>query len=229
MCIRDRAKQVTAAAGLPQCRHLVTTAGTADALFRRDVADQLGFPVFVKPANMGSSVGVSRCTDDDELVTALELALSYDEIVVVEEAVVGREIEVAVLGNADPQASVAGEIRSGGEFYDYDDKYHDGTAELLIPAPLDDNEMAEVRALAVCSFQALRCAGMARVDFFYEQGGRGYLLNEINTIPGFTPISMYPKMWEASGLAYPDLIAELARLAVERHQQRQKHRRTSRS
>ena len=222
------AKEVTAAAGIPQCRHLVTTAGTADALFRKDVADQLGFPAFVKPANMGSSVGVSRATDEDELITALELALSYDEIAVVEEAVVGREIEVAVLGNADPQASLAGEVRPGGEFYDYDDKYHDGTAQLLIPAPLDDNEMAEVRALAVRSFQTLRCAGMARVDFFYEPDGRGFLLNEINTIPGFTPISMYPKLWEASGLAYPDLIAELARLAVERHQQRQKHRRTSR-
>jgi len=222
------AKEVTAAAGIPQCRHLVTTAGTAGATFRRDVAEQLGFPAFVKPANMGSSVGVSRATDEDELVSALELALSYDEIAVVEEAVDGREIEVAVLGNADPQASVAGEVQPGGDFYDYEDKYHDGTAELLIPAPLDDDRMAEVRAMAITSFHALRCSGMARVDFFYEEDGRGFLLNEINTIPGFTPISMYPKLWEASGLGYSDLIAELARLAVERHQQRQKHRRTSR-
>ncbi len=221
------AKQVAAAAGIPQCRHLVTTAGSADALFRKDVADELGFPVFVKPANMGSSIGVSRVTTDDELISALELALSYDEIAVVEEAVDGREIEVAVLGNAEPQASVAGEVVPGGDFYDYDDKYNDGAAELLIPAPLDDDRMAEVRALAITSFRALRCTGMARVDFFFEEGGRGFLLNEINTIPGFTPISQYPKLWEASGLAYSDLITELARLAVERHAQRQKHRRTS--
>jgi D-alanine-D-alanine ligase len=222
------AKQVIEAAGIPQCRHLVTTADTADAGFRHQVADRLGFPAFVKPANMGSSVGVSRATDEQELISALELALSYDEVAVVEEAVDGREIEVAVLGNAEPRASVAGEVRPGGDFYDYEDKYHDGTAELLIPAPLDDDEMAEVRALAVRSFQALRGAGMARVDFFYEEGGRGFLLNEINTIPGFTPISMYPKLWEATGLGYADLITELARLAVERHEGRQKHRRTSR-
>ena len=221
------AKQVAAAAGIAQCRHLVTTAATADALFRKDVADQLGFPAFVKPANMGSSIGVSQATDDDELISALELALSYDEVAVVEEAVEGREIEVAVLGNAEPEASVAGEVRPGGAFYDYEEKYENGAAELLIQAPLDDDRMAEVRALAITSFRALRCAGMARVDFFFEENGRGFLLNEINTIPGFTPISQYPKLWEASGLAYGELITELARLAVERHEQRRKHRRTS--
>ncbi len=222
------AKQVTAAAGIPQCRHLVTTATTADAAFRRMVAADLGFPVFVKPANMGSSVGVSKAADDAELVSALELALSYDEVAVVEEAVVGREIEVAVLGNADPRASVAGEVRPGGEFYDYDDKYHDGLAELLVPAPLGDDELATVQDLARRAFLALRCTGMARIDFFYETDGRGFLLNEVNTIPGFTPISMYPRLWEASGVSYPDLISELASLAIERHERRRKHRRTTR-
>ena len=151
---------------------------------------------------------------------ALVAACRYDEWLVIEEGIDGREIECAVLGNLDPRASLPGEIEPGADFYDYEDKYFDGTAKLLIPAPLDEATTAELQDLAVRAYQALRCEGMARVDVFYEPGGRGLLVNEINTIPGFTPISMYPKMWEASGLPYAELIDELARLALERHDRR---------
>jgi D-alanine-D-alanine ligase len=153
----------------------------------------------------------------------IRVALTYDDRVVVEEAVDGREIEVAVLGNEVPRASVAGEIVPGHEFYDYEDKYLDDGARLLVPAPLDEHEQTEVRRLAVQVFSALRCEGMARIDFFYEEQGRGFLCNEANTIPGFTPISMYPKLWQASGLTYPQLIDELVRLALERHARRRRN------
>ncbi|MBE7161456.1 MAG: D-alanine--D-alanine ligase [Williamsia herbipolensis] len=215
------AKVVAAQNDIPQCRWLEYRDGvgsTAD--FATRVADELGFPVFVKPANLGSSVGISKAHDADELDPALELALRYDEVVVVEEGVTGREIEVAVLGNAQPEASLPGEILPGAEFYDYADKYLNGTAGLSIPAQLPDEAIAEVRELALRAFTALRCSGMARADFFYEEGGRGWLLNEVNTIPGFTPSSMYPKMWEATGLSYPDLIDRLVDLAWFRHGRR---------
>jgi D-alanine-D-alanine ligase len=198
------------------------------------IAD-LGLPIFVKPANMGSSVGVSRASTPQELATALRLAASYDRLIVIEEAIRGRELEVAVLGNDDPEASLPGEIVPGAQFYDYADKYEDG-AELLIPAPLDDDEIAAVQTLAVDSFVGLRIEGLARVDFFYEDGStapdgttrgdRGWLVNELNTMPGFTPISMYPKLWDVSGLPYPKLIDRLVELALERHDRRQRHTRT---
>lgn len=215
------AKVAAAQAGLPQCRWLTFLDGETpiDAMARQ-VLDELGLPAFVKPANLGSSVGITKAHSDDELHDGLGKALSYDERIVVEEAVDGREIEVAVLGNLDPRASVPGEIVPGHEFYDYDDKYVDGEAQLRIPAPLPDDVTAEVRRLAVEAFKSLRCDGMARVDFFYEDPGRGLLLNEINTIPGFTPISMYPKLWEASGVSYPELIDHLVELALERHHRR---------
>jgi D-alanine-D-alanine ligase len=146
--------------------------------------------------------------------------LTYDEWVVVEEAVVGREIEVAVLGGTHPEASGAGEIVPGAEFYDYDDKYVTDGAQLLVPAPLSAAQTEEVRALAVRVFQALRGDGLARVDFFLEEGGRGLLCNEMNTMPGFTPISMYPKLWQAAGVSYPELIDRLVALAIERHARR---------
>ena len=183
----------------------------------------LGWPVFVKPANMGSSVGVSKAKTVEEIDRALDLAFTYDEWAVVEEAVVGREIEVAVLGNLAPRASVPGEIVPGAEFYDYADKYLDDGSQTLVPAPLTPSESEQVRALAIRAFTALRCEGLARVDFFYEEGGRGFLLNELNTMPGFTPISMYPKLWIASGLSYRDLIDELVRLAIERHSRRRRN------
>jgi D-alanine-D-alanine ligase len=215
------AKIVTAQSRIPQCAWIEFQAGSGeiDDLIERTV-NTLGLPVFIKPANLGSSVGISKAHDRDELATAIDLALRYDEVVVIEEAVTAREIEVAVLGNRDPKSSVPGEIVPGAEFYDYEDKYVNGAAGLVIPADLPDDQIAEVRQLAQRAFLALRCAGMARVDFFYEENGRGWLLNEINTIPGFTPASMYPKMWEASGLGYSDLIDRLVDLARERHQVR---------
>jgi D-alanine-D-alanine ligase len=195
---------------------------------------QLGLPVFVKPANMGSSVGVTKAKTLDEAVAAARAALAYDEWVLFEEAITGREIEVAVLGNREPRASVAGEIVPGREFYDYEDKYIGDGAKLLVPAPLSDTESAAVREMALRVFRAVRAEGMARVDFFYEQQradgstGRGFLCNEINTIPGFTPISMYPKLWQASGITYAALIDELIELALERHERRSKFRNTQR-
>jgi D-alanine-D-alanine ligase len=222
------AKEVVAHHGIPQAkwrglRVTDRTDGTATGL-----VDALGLPLFVKPANMGSSIGVSKAHDLPGVRAALDVAFSYDEFIVAEEAIVGREIEVAVLGNTDLAVSVPGEIRPGAEFYDYDDKYLDGSADLIIPAELPDDVVTELGEVARRSFRALRVEGMGRVDFLYEEGGRGLLLNEINTIPGFTPISMYPKLWEASGLSYPRLIDELVDLALDRHQRRQAARRTTR-
>jgi D-alanine-D-alanine ligase len=215
------AKDVLARYGLPLPRWLTAREPDVDEAFVKAVGDELGWPVFVKPANLGSSVGVSKVESADGLPAALTEALRYDEYVIVEEAIVGREIEVALLGNSSPRASLPGEIVPGGEFYDYDDKYaEDSAAGLVVPAPLSPSEVADVQELAVAAYRALRVDGMARVDFFYEDGGRGFLVNELNTIPGFTPISMYPKLWEASGLSYGELVDELVRLALERHERR---------
>ncbi len=185
-----------------------------------EMLERFGSPIFVKPANMGSSVGVSRADSLEEAQSAIELAASYDQWLVIEEAINGREIEISVLGNREPRASLPGEIVAGAEFYTYEDKYHDGVAKLVIPAPLTDDEIATMQTLAIEAYRALRGEGLARVDFFYETEGRGWLVNEINTMPGFTPISMYPKMWQASGLEYPDLIDELVDLAYDRHRRR---------
>ncbi len=217
------AKQVLAANGIAQARFRSFREPDLSAALIADLADELGIPCFVKPANMGSSVGVSKAKSIEELRDAIEVALAYDEWVVVEEAVSGREIEVAVLGNLDPRPSIAGEVIPGKEFYDYEDKYVDDGAQLLIPAPLTAVEMAEVRRLAVQIFRTLRCDGMARVDFFYEEAGRGFLINEVNTIPGFTPISMYPKLWQATGLGYGELIDELVTLAIDRHSRQRRN------
>jgi len=220
------AKQVLGSLGIPQVRYIA--AHEADyrvatpEQFCTSVIDQLGLPCFVKPANMGSSVGVSRAVDLPEMITAIETALRYDEWFVIEEAVTAREIEVAVIGNQAPEASLPGEIRPADEFYSYSDKYLSGTAELLIPAPLSPEETSQVRELAVTAYRALRCEGLARVDFFYEQPGRGFLCSEINTMPGFTPISMFPKMWQHSGLSYPKLIRRLIDLALQRAERRRR-------
>jgi D-alanine-D-alanine ligase len=223
------AKRVLAQDGIPQVRWLSFRSTDLDDLPLDRIAAELGLPCFVKPANLGSSVGVSKAHDRDELAAALELALSYDEWIVVEEAIVGREIEVAVLGNTDLRVSVPGEITPAAEFYDYEDKYLDGRAELTIPADLPSEVAEQFRDLAARAYRSLRAEGMARVDFLYEVDGRGPLVNEINTIPGFTPISMYPKLWEASGLPYDQLIDELVQLALERHGRRTKSRRTTRA
>jgi D-alanine-D-alanine ligase len=217
------AKQVLAHHGIEQARWLGLSEHEIGPSTADTVAARLGLPLFVKPCNMGSSVGVTKAHSVDEVADGISVALTYDDRVVVEEAVAGREIEVAVLGNEVPRASVPGEIVPGHEFYDYEDKYLDDGARLLVPAPLDEREQTEVRRMALQVFSALRCEGMARIDFFYEQNGRGYLCNEANTIPGFTPISMYPKLWQASGLSYPELIDELVGLALERHARRRRN------
>jgi D-alanine-D-alanine ligase len=222
------AKEVTAHHGIPQAAWTSLRSHERTPQTAADLVDRLGLPLFVKPANLGSSIGISKAHDLSEVETALDLAFAYDEFIVAEEAINGREIEIAVLGNTDLRVSVPGEIRPGAEFYDYEDKYVDGSADLLIPADLPAERVDELQALARQSFRALRVEGMGRVDFLYEEDGRGFLLNEINTIPGFTPISMYPKLWEASGLPYAQLIDELVRLALDRHQRRQGNRRTTR-
>jgi D-alanine-D-alanine ligase len=218
------AKVVAAAAGLPICRHLAARDSELDDAFVARVGAELGWPVFVKPANMGSSVGVSRAADPAELRAALDVATSFDEYVVVEEAVTARELEVGVIGNEAPRSSVVGEIVPTHEFYDYEDKYLDGAAEMVIPAEVPAEIAEQARELAVRAYRALRCDGLARVDFFYEADGRGLLFNEINTMPGFTPYSMFPSLWAATGLGYAELIDELVRLALDRHQHRSRHR-----
>ncbi len=208
------------------------TGGSIDEACHRTIG-QLGLPLFVKPANMGSSVGVSRATNAAEVAAAIELAAGYDRIVIIEEEIRGREIEVAVLGNENPVASVAGEIVPGAEFYDYADKY-EGGADLRIPADLTPDELEAAQTVAVGAYRALRVEGLARVDFFYEESrrddgtGRGWLVNELNTMPGFTPISMYPKLWAESGVPYSELIDRLVVLAQERHSRKLRHRRTDR-
>ena len=191
--------------------------------------ERLGFPCFVKPANMGSSVGVSRCSGPEELLAGIEEALRHDRKVLVEEAIAGREIEVGVLGNDEPEASVPGEVIAGREFYDYAAKYLEDSSRIVIPAELPPGVAEEVRVAAVAAFQAIDASGMARVDFFYDEAGRGVVINEINTIPGFTVISMFPKLWEASGLPYASLIDRLVELALERHRLRSTGERPGRS
>lgn len=213
-------KQLLGAHNVPQCRWTSRhVTGISDAVLN-DIIAELSLPVFVKPANMGSSVGISKAKTPDDLSTAVKTAALYDEWIVFEEAVAGREIEVSVLGNLTPRASIAGEIIPGKEFYDYDDKYVTDGAQLLVPAPLTKQQLNDVQELAIQAYRALRCEGMARVDFFFEENGRGFLCNEINTIPGFTPISMYPKLWNASGIGYAELINELVSLARERYARR---------
>jgi|SRR5579871_576013 len=178
------------------------------------------FPMFVKPANLGSSVGISKVRNDAELKAAIELARSYDRKVIVERGITGREFECAVLGNDNPVAATPCEILPSREFYDYEDKYLLDKARTVIPADLSAEQTAEIRRLAVECYQAVQCEGMARVDFLMEAATGRIYINEINTIPGFTSISMFPKMWEHAGLAMPQLLDRLIELALERHRTR---------
>jgi len=187
---------------------------------RLRVERELEYPVFVKPACLGSSVGISRCRNADELVKAVDFGLQFDDRVVVERAVNARELEVSVLGSFSPRASAPGEIVPSDVFYTYEAKYLNGTSELLIPAPLEGCKVEEIRNLAVRTFTALQFEGMARVDFLMDRTTGKLWINEPNTIPGFTQISMYPKLWEYSGLAFPDLLVELIELARLRHRRR---------
>jgi D-alanine-D-alanine ligase len=182
----------------------------------QEVERGLGYPCFVKPANLGSSVGITKAHNRKELHAALAEAARYDRKLLVEEAIDAREIEVSVLGNDDPLVSVPGEIVPSNEFYDYAAKYLDGESDLLIPAPLTAEETAQVQSLAREAYLAIDCAGMARVDFLLSRETGRLYLNEVNTIPGFTPISMYPKLWEASGISYSELIDRLIQLGLER-------------
>ncbi len=192
-----------------------------------DLEAALPYPMFAKPANLGSSVGVSRADDRVGLRRAIDGAALYDRRILVEQgARDAREIEVSVLGNDDPIASVPGEVIPGDVFYSYKDKYIDDKAQLIIPAPLDAETTARVRDIAVCAFKAIDCAGLARCDFFVERRTGEVFMNEVNTIPGFTSISMYPKLWEASGISYPELIDRLIELALERHADKSRNRTT---
>lgn len=201
---------------------------TPDAVVIRSVKEgfdlrvRIPLPLFVKPANGGSSVGVSKVKRSDDFAPAVENALRYDDRVLVEEAIDARELECAVLGNEEPRASIVGEVVPGHEFYDYDDKYREDKARFLIPAPVSAAVENAVRDLALRVFRLSGTSGMARVDFFLERGSDRVLVNELNTLPGFTAISMYPKLWEATGLSLPKLLDELIRLALERRERRER-------
>jgi D-alanine-D-alanine ligase len=214
-------KAVFVAHGLPVVEHLVVLRREwreTPARVRQRVAEVIGFPCFVKPSNLGSSVGISKVGEPGQLAGALDEAARHDRKLIVERAVHGREVEVSVLGNDQPVASLPGEIRYEGEWYDYTTKYAEGLARLVVPAPLAPELTARVRELAVAAFRAIDCSGMARVDFFVE--GERVLVNEINTIPGFTATSAYARLWEASGLSYDALVERLLDLALERHREK---------
>lgn len=216
-------KKVFQAEGLPITNYQVYLSKEIGEKTVAAIEKEFSFPVFIKPANLGSSVGISKVKNKEELLPALHLAASYDRKVVVEENVPnGREIEVSVLGNDDPIASVAGEIIPANEFYDYDAKYINQDSKLIIPAPLSEQELTNLQTLSIKAFKALDLRGMARVDFLVEKGTNKIYLNEVNTIPGFTSISMYPKLWEKSGLSYPQLLDKLIDYALESHQEKQK-------
>jgi D-alanine-D-alanine ligase len=226
---KDVMKRLFAQAGLPIVRHVTLLRAEWERAPRKAIAQveaALKYPVFVKPANLGSSVGISKVHDRKELGPALDLAAKYDRKLVVEQGVGGkklkaRELEVAVLGNDAPQASVVGEIVPSKEFYDYEAKYLSEGSTAVIPAKLNRAETKRIRELAVAAFRACDLSGLARVDFLMEPGARRRIyLNEVNTLPGFTSISMYPKLWEATGLSYKDLITRLIELALERHQEK---------
>jgi len=221
---KDVAKRLLAAAGLPVVEDVVlrSSALESEELSARIEAAsrELGLPVFVKPANSGSSVGISKAADLRSLEAAVALAARYDTKVLIERAVDAREIEVAVLGNQSPQASVPGEIGVHHEFYDYEAKYLDGSSELLIPAPISPELSERVRSLALQAFRALEGEGLARVDFLLDRRTGELYVNELNSMPGFTENSMFPRLWAASGLPYPELLDRMIELALERHARR---------
>jgi D-alanine-D-alanine ligase len=222
---KDVMKSLFRAAGLPIVKHVTLLRSQWESdpkKIQKLVESKLKYPVFVKPANLGSSVGISKAHDRKELGPAIKEAAKFDRKIVIEQGVGGskqkaREIECSVLGNDQPEASLPGEIVPGKEFYDYTAKYLDEGSQLYIPAKLTKAETKKIQQLAIAAFQAVDCSGLARVDFLMEPKSRKIYLNEINTMPGFTAISMYPKMWAASGLKYPELIERLIKLGIERH------------
>lgn len=222
---KDVQKRLLRQAGLPVVDHVAIRCREWQqaATAVRAGLEALPYPLFVKPANLGSSVGVSKVHDATELGPAIDAAFAYDDKIVVEKGVDAREIECSVLGNEEPEVSVPGEICPGDEFYSYDAKYvNEHGATFIIPAPLPADVTAEIRRMAAAAFLAIECEGMARVDFFIERGSGEVLINELNTIPGFTSISQYPRLWEATGLSYRGLLERLIDLAFERHARRRR-------
>jgi D-alanine-D-alanine ligase len=223
---KDVAKRLLLAAGLPVTPWITFSGfelednGLPAAAERAEA--EVGFPVYVKPANSGSSIGIARADSIPELVAGLADACRYDRKVIVEAAIEAREIEVAVLGNDEPEASIPGEIRAPQSFYDYSAKYLDEATELIIPAKLDAHQVEAIRSTAIRAYRTLEAEGMARVDFLLDRDTGQFYVNELNSLPGFTDVSMYPKLWEASGLPYPALLDRLIELALERHDRRAK-------
>ncbi|PYS68352.1 MAG: D-alanine--D-alanine ligase A [Acidobacteria bacterium] len=220
-------KSLFVQAGLPICKHiwfLRSQWKNDPAKILRKIKTELGFPCFVKPANLGSSVGVSRAKDKDSLVEAIDLAATYDRKIIVEEEVVGREIECAILGNDEPQASLPGEYvvyDEAARFLDYTEKYaNTGNVSFVVPAPLSKALTTKIQRMAIRAFQAVDGSGLARVDFFVTRKGGEVVINELNTLPGLTEVSGYPKMWEASGVSFDKLIEKLIELAFERHREK---------
>ena len=217
-------KTAFAQAGLPQVKYKGVSRDkiwSSPCVFPKlcdEIEDEIGYPCFVKPANLGSSVGISKVKARSELETALDEAANYDRRIIVEQGIIAREVECAVLGNEYPQASVVGEISYSADFYDYETKYTEGKAELYIPAPLADKIFKQVQELAKEAFVAIDAAGLSRVDIFYEEATGKVYLNEINTLPGFTITSMYPRLWEATGIPFPQLVDRLIQLGIQRHQ-----------
>src|SRR6476620_9070748 len=217
-------KNIFAQAGLAQVKYVsfIKSEWThAQQSAYEKVEKELGYPCFVKPANLGSSVGISKCTNRTELEQAFQEAFQFDRKVIIEEGIVAREVEIAVLGNDDPKCSIPGEIVPKKEFYDYKAKYEDDNTDLIIPAQVTEAEYAQLSELAIRAFKSLDCSGLVRADFFLTTDGKA-LINEVNTMPGFTPISMFPLLWKETGLDYPNLIERLVALAIERHAEKQR-------
>lgn len=216
-------KMAFAQAGLPQVKYLAINRSqiwSSPCVFPKlcdEIEATLGYPCFVKPANLGSSVGIAKVRSRSELEAALDSAASYDRRLIVEAGVVAREVECAVLGNDQPKASVVGEITYESDFYDYETKYTEGQADLLIPAPLPDAVTTQIQEMSLQAFAAVDAAGLARVDFFYVEATGEVFINEINTFPGFTATSMYPQLWAATGVSFPELVDQLIQFALERH------------
>ena len=218
-------RAVFAEAGLQQPRYAVlrdegAREPTSDAF--RDIEREVGYPCFVKPANGGSSLGVSKARTREDLLEATAFAATFDRKILIEEAIVGREVECAVLGNSDPEASPLGEIRPHAEFYTYEAKYAYDSTELVVPAAISDATAERVKDAAIRAFRAVDCSGMARVDFFVSPDDSIRVI-EVNTLPGFTPISMYPRLWQHAGMSYPALISRLVNLAIERHEEARRY------
>jgi len=217
-------KNVFAQAGLPQVDYVAAIRSEWEKDSEKVyglVEERLGYPCFVKPANLGSSVGISKATNKQELEEAFKEAFQFDRKIIIEQGVVAREIEIGVLGHDEPECSVVGEIVPKKDFYDYKAKYEDGDTAMIIPADITDQQYADLKEMAVTAFKALDCSGLVRADFFLTKDGQ-LLINEVNTMPGFTPFSMFPLLWKHTGVEYPQLIEKLVNLGIERHAEKQK-------